>query len=68
MGVNATIYYRLSELEDNSINRWVVSWKCGSRWLLVFGPASEHDARNWMQVQLKAMDQITPEQEPKKFV
>ena len=41
----ATLFrYRLLTDEQN----WFVQWRCGSRWLLVHGPASEAQAREWM--------------------
>jgi hypothetical protein len=29
-------------------NSWFVRWHCGSRWMLVYGPASEAQAREWI--------------------
>ncbi len=38
------IRYRL--LIDDG--RWFVRWRCGSSWLLVYGPATEAQAREWV--------------------
>ena len=38
------IRYRL--MTDNT--QWFVQWQCGSRWLLVFGPGPEAQAREWI--------------------
>ena len=38
------IQYRLLTDDVN----WFVHWRCGSRWLLVFGPAAEAQAREWL--------------------
>ncbi len=27
---------------------WFVHWLCGSRWLLVYGPTAEFQAREWI--------------------
>jgi hypothetical protein len=42
--VPSMIRYRL--LTDD--RDWFVQWRCGSRWLLVYGPASEAQAREWI--------------------
>ncbi len=39
------IRYRL--LTDDR-HHWFVRWYCASRWLLVYGPASEAQAREWV--------------------
>jgi hypothetical protein len=38
------IHYRL--LTDDV--DWFVRWHCGSVWLLVYGPATEAQAREWV--------------------
>ena len=43
--LSTLIRYRL--LADE--RHWFVQWRCGSRWLLVHGPASEAEAREWME-------------------
>lgn len=39
------IRYRL--LADDS-QHWFVRWYCASSWMLVYGPASEAQAREWV--------------------
>ncbi len=43
--VSVEIRYRLLADDDGS---WYVRWLCGARWLLVHGPATQAQAREWM--------------------
>lgn len=43
--VPVEIRYRL--LADDE-GHWYVRWLCGARWLLVHGPVTQAQAREWM--------------------